>query len=67
MAARLRRAVIRTNTRDGQGTVRVQIMLINPKTRTHTTGNIVRAFHLQATTVGAVAEKIERLLHREGT
>lgn len=65
MATRLKRLRLRHNTKDNVGTVRVTVVLVDPKRRSHTRGNIVRSFHLASTKVSLVARSLEKVFNDE--
>lgn len=58
----LKRAPRRKNSADAVGCVVVSIVLKNPKTGSHTVGNITRSFSLEETRVSIVAERLEAAL-----
>ena len=64
MTTLFRRPSRRKNTADAVGRVVVNVVLQNPKTRAHTTGNITRSFALDNTRVSVVAAALEAALGR---
>jgi hypothetical protein len=62
VSATFKRPSRRKNTADAVGRVVVTIVLQNPETKAHQTGNIVRSFSLDDTRVSVVADKLERVL-----
>lgn len=64
MTKLFQRPTRRKNTADAVGRVVVNVVLQNPKTRAHTTGNITRSFALDNTRVSSVAAVLESVLGR---
>jgi len=63
---RLTRSTNRKNVADDAGTVRVSVILLDPKRGQHQRGNVTRHFHLSNVRVSEVAHSLERWLFTGG-
>jgi len=62
---RLTRSSARRNLIDDAGTVRVSVILLDPKRGHHQKGNMTRSFHISNVRVSEVARSLERWLFKD--